>query len=75
MKEVAEQEEVLLIDLMKRSTEYYTSIGYEQASELFMISINGTDCTHFTEKGADEVAKLVAQGIKKLETNLSKYVR
>jgi lysophospholipase L1-like esterase len=75
MKEVAEEEEVLLIDLMKSSIDYYTSIGYEQASELFMISVNGTDCTHFTEKGADQVAKIVAQEIKKLKIHLSNYVK
>ncbi|MBM7573469.1 rhamnogalacturonan acetylesterase [Aquibacillus albus] len=74
MKEVAEEEDVLLIDLMKQSLAYYTSIGYEQVKELFMISVNGTDCTHFTEKGAGEIARLVAQGVKSLEINLSNKV-
>ena len=27
-----------------------------------MISVNGIDCTHFTEKGANKMAKLVSRG-------------
>lgn len=75
MKEVAEENDVLIIDLMKSSIEYFTSIGYEQAKELFMISANGTDCTHFTNKGANEMARLVSQGIKELSIDLSVYVK
>lgn len=75
MKEIAEEEEVLLIDLMKSSINYYTSIGYEEASKLFMISVNGTDCTHFTETGANQIAKLVSVELKKLRVKLSNYVK
>ncbi|MDL4842303.1 rhamnogalacturonan acetylesterase [Aquibacillus rhizosphaerae] len=75
MKEVAEEESVLLIDLMKSSIDYYSSIGYKQASNLFMISINGEDCTHFTEQGANEIAKLVSIEIKNLQIGVSKLVK
>lgn len=75
MKEVAAEKDVQLIDLMTRSINYFLTIGYERASKLFMISVNGTDCTHFTEKGADEMAKLVCQGIKELPVALSDYVK
>ena len=64
MKEVAEENDVYLIDLMKKSITYLSSIGYENAKELYMISVNGTDCTHFTEKGANAMAKLVSEGMK-----------
>ena len=64
MKELAEENEVYLIDLMKRSINYLSSIGYVNANGLYMISVNGTDCTHFTEKGAKEMAKLVCDGMK-----------
>ncbi len=63
MKQVAAEESVELIDLMTRSLTYYSSIGYDEASTLFMISSNGTDCTHFTEKGAIEIAKLLVQAM------------
>src|SRR5690625_1199297 len=75
MKEVAEENNVHLIDLMKSSIHFFTSIGYEEAKSLFMISVNGTDCTHFTEKGANEMARLVSQGIKNLSIDLSTCVK
>lgn len=75
MKEVAEENDVLIIDLMKKSISHFTSIGYERAKELFMISVNGTDCTHFTQDGAKAVAILVCEGIKELRIDLSTYVK
>lgn len=75
MKEVAEENDVYIIDLMKKSVDYLSSIGYERAKELFMISVNGTDCTHFTEQGAKVMAKLVCQGIKELNHPLANYVK
>ncbi|MCZ8514229.1 rhamnogalacturonan acetylesterase [Paenibacillus filicis] len=74
MKQVAEEEQVQLIDLMDRSLALYRSLGYDEAAELFMISSNGTDCTHFTEKGADHIARLVMQGVKELQIPISIYV-
>jgi len=75
MKEVAIEKDVPIIDLMKSSIRYFTTIGYEQTEKLFMISVNGTDCTHFTKKGANEMAKLVAEGMKKLSVQLSNEVK
>jgi lysophospholipase L1-like esterase len=75
MKQVAEEENVRLIDLMAKSLAYYAAIGYDEASTLFMISHNGTDCTHFTEKGADRIARLVALGVKELDLGISAHVR
>lgn len=75
MKEVAEEYEVFLIDLMQMSIQYFTSLGYEEVFPFFMISVNETDCTHFTEKGANEMARLVSEGIKGLNIELSRYVK
>jgi lysophospholipase L1-like esterase len=75
MKELALAENVPLIDLMDRSLECYASVGYEYASSFFMVSVNGTDCTHFTEKGAKQIAELVAQGVKDLNLGISEYVK
>ncbi|MFB5663395.1 rhamnogalacturonan acetylesterase [Alteribacillus sp. HJP-4] len=64
MKETAEELNVPLIDLMAKSIAHYSSIGYDQTLKLFMKSVDGTDCTHFTEKGAEQIAALVADGLK-----------
>ncbi|CAM4005370.1 rhamnogalacturonan acetylesterase [Lederbergia lenta] len=61
MKEVAEEKNVPLIDLNYISLNYFTSIGYEAAEKLFMISVDGEDCTHYTEAGAEKVAEMVAK--------------
>ncbi|MBO0993418.1 rhamnogalacturonan acetylesterase [Bacillus sp. SD088] len=75
MKEVAEEYNVMLIDLMKESIHYFSSLSYDQVFPFFMISVNETDCTHFTEKGANEMARLVSEGIKGLTIELSHYVK
>ncbi|SHN36147.1 rhamnogalacturonan acetylesterase [Gracilibacillus kekensis] len=60
IKEVADEENVLLIDLMTLSNRHLQSIGYDKAKDYYMVSANGEDCTHFTIKGADQIAKLIA---------------
>jgi lysophospholipase L1-like esterase len=64
MKEVAKEENVTLIDLMERSLNLLGTLGYEKSRTLFMVSVNETDFTHFTKKGAYHLAGLVAEGIK-----------
>ena len=59
---------------MEKTIHYLSSIGYEKAKELYMISVNGIDCTHFTEKGAKEIAKLVSEGMKE-SAELVGYVK
>jgi len=75
MKQLAAEEKVPLLDLMERSLRYYSSIGYEEAGKLFMISHNGTDRTHFTVTGAQRIAALVARGVKELDLGISGYVK
>lgn len=75
MKEVAEENDVFIIDLMRKSIDYLSSISYDHAKELYMITVNGIDCTHFTEKGAQEMARLVSHEIKALNCSLSTYIK
>jgi len=75
MKEVAQEESIPLIDLNTKSLHYYSSLGYEEAMKLFMVSVKGSDYTHFTELGGVEIARLVAEGIKELNIDLSRYIK
>jgi len=75
MKQVAEEENVKIIDLMSKCLEYLTSVGYDEAYTMYMISKNGTDIAHLTEKGANRIAGLVAEGVKELNIDISKYVK
>lgn len=75
MKQVASEENVLLIDLMTLSLNYYTSIGYDATYKLYLVSSNGTDYTHFTEAGADAIAKIISQEVKKLNIPLASGVK
>lgn len=73
MKQLAAEEDVPLIDLMGRSLRYYASVGLEEAQTFFMLSVNGTDHTHFSEKGAKEIAGLVADEVANLPIDLSRF--
>ncbi len=72
MKQVATEEKVPLIDLMEKSLAHYAFIGYEEACTLFMVSVNGTDHTHFTEKGAKRIAELVSHGLMELNPRFTR---
>jgi lysophospholipase L1-like esterase len=75
MKEVADAEKVQLIDTMTKSVEFFTAKGYDEVYTYFMVSVNGTDHSHFTEKGANEITKLVVQGLKESDIELVKYIK
>lgn len=66
MKRMADEEDVPLVDLMAESLAYYSAVGYEAAKSFFMVSVNGTDHTHFTDAGAREIARLLADRLKSL---------
>jgi lysophospholipase L1-like esterase len=74
MKEIAKEENVVLIDLMEKSLAAFETIGYEEAFTFFMASVNETDFTHFTKKGAKQMAKLVAEGMGAAKLPISKFV-
>ncbi|MBG9916806.1 rhamnogalacturonan acetylesterase [Bacillus sonorensis] len=66
MKQLAEEEHILLIDLMNKSLQHFAEKGYSDIFKYFMISENVNDYTHFTKKGAREIAKLVSSGMQEL---------
>ena len=74
MKEVAIEKNVHCIDLMTNSISYYNTLTFEQVKKFYMVSSNGTDYTHFTETGATQIARIVAEGIKALNLPISKYI-
>lgn len=73
MKSIAARYSVPCIDLNTLMVNHYNTIGYDAAYQYHMISAgNGsTDMTHFTEKGATAVAKLVAVAMKGLNLPIS----
>lgn len=71
VRRLAAEMDVPLIDLMKKSLDYYAGLWFEEAYSLFMVSANGTDHTHFTHKGADAIAWLVAGGVRALGLPIS----
>lgn len=83
MKEVAEELDVLLIDLNALSVAYYDEIGVEATRSVFLHTEPGiyeafpngsADDTHFQEHGAIQIAKLVAGAVKQLNLPISQYV-
>ncbi|MFC4403458.1 rhamnogalacturonan acetylesterase [Gracilibacillus xinjiangensis] len=69
MKEVGEEEQCSLIDLMNLSINHLTEIGIKEATTYYMVEVNGKDHTHFTEKGANQIAKLLAEPLRALINN------
>ena len=70
MKEVALHENVNCIDLMTKSLDYYTCVGYDEVYPMFL-----ADHTHFTQKGADIIARIISQEILKMDSTISNYVK
>jgi lysophospholipase L1-like esterase len=72
MRELAVEKNTPLIDLATKSTAYLNAIGSVAAKDIFMKLSpgiwpnypNGLDDEHFQDKGATEMARLVAEGIK-----------
>ncbi len=84
VEEVADELDVLLVDLNTSSREYFNEVGPEGTKAIFLHADAGVyeaypngiqDDTHFQEYGAIQVARLLSEGIADLDTNLSAYVR
>ncbi|MFC0270395.1 rhamnogalacturonan acetylesterase [Metabacillus herbersteinensis] len=84
MTQLAEQFNVPLIDLWSKTKTLYESLGAKGSKQLFVWFNEGEhpnypqgiqDDTHFCEKGAREVGKLVIEGIKELELPLSECLK
>lgn len=73
MKQTAAEENVQLIDLMEKSLAFFTEKGEEKVYTYFMIS-EGINDYAFYKKGANEMAKLVAKGIKELGLPLTESI-
>ncbi|QGH35452.1 rhamnogalacturonan acetylesterase [Gracilibacillus salitolerans] len=69
VKEVAEEEGCPLIDLMTLSIHHLTEIGFDEARTFYMVDVNGTDHTHFTEKGANKIASIIATQLQSIITS------
>lgn len=78
MRVVASYQKIPLVDLNKLMVEHYNSIGYDAASKYHMIGAKkgSTDKTHFSEEGANAVAKIIAKELKKQNIQpLAKYIK
>jgi lysophospholipase L1-like esterase len=84
MREVAEELKVPLVDLQLKSEDLVLSLGPERSKELYLWVSPGVyemfpdgkqDNTHFTEKGATEMARMAVEGLKELDLKLVKYLK
>ena len=84
MKEVALDKSVALIDLCTKSLDLFNEVGLEGTKKFFMMLPPDVypkfkegldDHTHFQEKGAIELAKLVAEGVKESNLPIAKSVK
>ena len=75
MRELAAERKVPLIDLKMASRKLYLSLGEEKTAELFVRLKPGEnpdfpdghdDKTHFNEYGADQICRLVAEGLREI---------
>ncbi|WP_442031546.1 rhamnogalacturonan acetylesterase [Paenibacillus sp. 2KB_22] len=82
-KEVAEEQDVPLIDLSKLSIAYYDKIGNTATEKVFLYANPGeypkypngiNDNTHFSSYGARKIAGLVAGAVKNMELSISALV-
>jgi lysophospholipase L1-like esterase len=79
MKEVANREKVPLIDMFEKSKQLIQKLGDEQSKALYLAGVKQNefrlwnkkrDNTHFTRRGAIQMASFVVDGIKELHLPL-----
>jgi len=84
MKTVAERENVPVIDLNAMSKTFFETLGYEDSKKALVHYPMGTfpnqtrelaDNTHFNPYGAYEIAKMVVEGLKTINSPLTQYLR
>lgn len=84
MKEVALEENVPIIDLTTKSKDLYQLLGPEKTKALFLWMDAGEhrnypkgsrDNTHFQQKGAREIARLVIEGMVEQKLPLASYLQ
>ena len=79
-KDIALEQQVMLIDLNKKSRDFFTKKGKDYVTKNYFMNLpsglyeaypNGqNDNTHFQPKGATEVARLVFEGLQELSGNI-----
>lgn len=79
VKDIAKEMNVLLIDLNKKSMDFFTKKGESYSAENYFMNLPAgkyeaypegqKDNTHFQPQGAIEVARLVFEGMKELNSN------
>jgi lysophospholipase L1-like esterase len=81
---VADKYDVPLVDLQLKSEDFLISLGQEKSKELYMWIEPGKyemypegrqDNTHFTEKGAKDMARLAVEGLKENKLEITKYLK
>ena len=84
MRQLAKEERVPLIDLNAMSKVFYEAMGPEKSKKAFVHYPAGTfpgqetelkDDTHFSTYGAYELAKLIVEGIKQNNLDLTHHLR
>lgn len=84
MRDIAKEKKVVLIDMHRKSEALIRTYGVEGSRALFLQLKPGEsanypkgieDNTHFVPKGAEEMAKLVGEGIRENKLKLKKYLK
>ncbi|MBN2202511.1 rhamnogalacturonan acetylesterase [bacterium] len=84
MRDVARELKVPFVDMQLMSEDLVLSLGPERSKELYLWVSPGEyemypegkqDNTHFTEKGATEMAKLAVYGLKELDLDIVKCLK
>lgn len=75
VKQLAEEQNVLLIDAFSITKNMYETWGETESTKIQFVKTNGqTDKTHYNKFGGFYVGGLIAQEIKKLGIDISNYV-
>lgn len=72
MLKVGREKNVPVIDLHQKSVALYNQLGDEKSADF---NPSATDRTHFSRKGAQEIARLVAEEIPKAVPDLKPYLK
>jgi len=77
-KKLAAKYNVPFVDVNSMIVDHYNSIGYDNALSYHLAGVvaGSTDMTHYNETGAEKIAGIIANGIKRANiSGLSSYVK
>lgn len=84
MKQLALEMNVPLIDICKKSKKLFEELGEDETKKIFLWLNKGEhinypegvqDNTHFSMKGAIEIARLIVDGIKEIDLPLASFIK